>query len=411
MDGIMSTPKEYSEEYLNYISLVECWFNTSVRPEDIKHICEFNEINIDEFDYSKPTARYYLKAHKETRKLLRSETLVPLKEVADVINGWDTSKKTDSKLVKTINPNQEVFYPYIPDLHAIDGLGCEKIHKGDIVRLKQNNFFLVDKECAFDMYSPLGCSIIRAKNVCAEYLYFYLNSQIAREIYQMFCVKTGDYSSINIGGLLEDFPVVLPKEKDSVYKERFINLSSPESFNYVVQNETREPKTIEQLINQEWTKNIRITHDKLIKKLIEDDICELNICFNNKAYKSVVILAGSILETFLIDWLSDIKGVNYFINTLNKREYNKKTKKYVTDANGQYIYKEKAKAELADYIDEIKDIKGNSWNKMAEKSHQIREKRNMIHAKIVIKNGPVLNEFTCKNIVNDLMIVIDSRWK
>ena len=36
---------------------------------------------------------------------------------------------------------------------------------------------------------------------------------------------------------------------------------------------------------------------------------ELNICFKNKAYKAALILAGSILEAVLIDWLSEKRGL------------------------------------------------------------------------------------------------------
>lgn len=37
-------------------------------------------------------------------------------------------------------------------------------------------------------------------------------------------------------------------------------------------------------------------------------MAELRTCFNSNAYKAAIILAGSILEAFLIDWLSKYKA-------------------------------------------------------------------------------------------------------
>lgn len=61
---------------------------------------------------------------------------------------------------------------------------------------------------------------------------------------------------------------------------------------------------------------------------ITDDIKELNACYRAKAYKATLILAGSILEAVLIDWLSEINQADYFTN-----DY------IVTDRNGRSKYK------------------------------------------------------------------------
>ena len=53
-----------------------------------------------------------------------------------------------------------------------------------------------------------------------------------------------------------------------------------------------------------------------------------------------LILAGSILEAVLIDWLTEIKGEDYF-----KKDY------MITDRNGR-----SKRADLIDYINEIKEI-------------------------------------------------------
>lgn len=45
---------------------------------------------------------------------------------------------------------------------------------------------------------------------------------------------------------------------------------------------------------------------------MKEDIKELDACFASGAYKATLILTGSVLEAFLLDWLSEIDGKNYF---------------------------------------------------------------------------------------------------
>ena len=52
---------------------------------------------------------------------------------------------------------------------------------------------------------------------------------------------------------------------------------------------------------------------------MQDDIQELKRCFDAKAYKSTLIMAGSILEAFLLDWLSEIDQEDYFKKTYCKK--------------------------------------------------------------------------------------------
>ncbi len=87
----------------------------------------------------------------------------------------------------------------------------------------------------------MGCHVIRAKTVCPEYLYLYLSSYMAQKIVNVDKVPLADCSSMTLGGSLEGFPVVMPEEEESVYKERFLQLPSPgtryyngiESFNMI----------------------------------------------------------------------------------------------------------------------------------------------------------------------------------
>ena len=56
------------------------------------------------------------------------------------------------------------------------------------------------------------------------------------------------------------------------------------------------------------------------RKVIENDMKELWDCFQVKAYKATIVLAGSILEAYLLDWLSEDDDLNYFIDK-EKRDF------------------------------------------------------------------------------------------
>ena len=52
----------------------------------------------------------------------------------------------------------------------------------------------------------------------------------------------------------------------------------------------------------------------MIQKLLSDDAKELISCLEVGAYKACMILCGSILETILLDWLSELENTNYFVD-------------------------------------------------------------------------------------------------
>ena len=62
----------------------------------------------------------------------------------------------------------------------------------------------------------------------------------------------------------------------------------------------------------------------------------------------------------------------------------------VKDKNGKNVYLEK-EAVLADYINEIKELEKPKWMDEAKEAYKIREKRNLLHAKLVI-NSDEINE-------------------
>lgn len=107
---------------------------------------------------------------------------------------------------------------------------------------------------------------------------------------------------------------------------------------------------------------------------MKEDIQELDICYASGAYKATLILSGSILEAFLLDWLSEIDGRNYF-----EEPYKIKVRK----EDGTYRWEKKEQLNV--YIEQIKELEKPDWMEPSEKAHFIRESRNSVHAKVCLK--------------------------
>lgn len=123
-------------------------------------------------------------------------------------------------------------------------------------------------------------------------------------------------------------------------------------------------------------------------------------------------MCGSILEAFLVDWLSELKGEDFFQKDFQVRKYDREKKQYVMDENGQYIY---VRADLSDYIREIsvdiRTLKQTSWSKEAQKAHEIRKKRNLVHTKLCVRGQDDINEEVCRQMIDNLKYITNSRWK
>lgn len=135
-------------------------------------------------------------------------------------------------------------------------------------------------------------------------------------------------------------------------------------------------------------------YNEQLMGFIANDLDEIRKCLDAKAYKAALILAGSVLEAFLIDWLSEIDGKDYF------------SQPYIIIENDKQ-YKARG---LSDYIEAINEIEKPDWMETSEKAHYIRKKRNLVHANLCLKNSEEINEETCRKVIEYLEYIIDTRF-
>lgn len=155
--------------------------------------------------------------------------------------------------------------------------------------------------------------------------------------------------------------------------------------------------------NRELYIDLLLTLRKYIfhtKSAIREDLQELDICYANGAYKAAIILSGSILEAFMLDWLSDIDGKDYFRNPYRK---------VVKGTDG--TEKWKICDTLCGYIDAIEEIERPDWMEESKKAHFIRENRNSVHAKVCLKKDLKLTRETCDKIITYLKDIIQTRFQ
>lgn len=129
------------------------------------------------------------------------------------------------------------------------------------------------------------------------------------------------------------------------------------------------------------------------KDSIKKYLVEIKNDIDAGSFYSATILMGSVLEAFLIDWLGEIDGKNYF-----NEDY------LVVDEKFNY----QRRADLLDYINEIQK-KCPKWIDGARKATEIRKKRNLVHARLYIKENEISSD-VCYEMLHNLETIINNRW-
>ena len=223
-------------------------------------------------------------------------------------------------------------------------------------------------------------------NISPYYLYCLLSSELVRDYYS-------DRYSAEIYNSEKPLPL-----EDCIYIEMSSDKMCDKNYKEIYERNIRLTLKAADMIN---TNNLS-TIDA--KEAIDNYLIEIHNDIRNGAYYSATIVIGSVLEAFLIDWLTEIDGKNYFKQDFEvtgiKKKKNKKGKKYYARYS--------RRANFWDYINEIKKRKPD-WIDGAEKATEIRKKRNTVHAKLYIEKEEISEE-KCYELLNNLEIIINNRW-
>lgn len=403
-DGLFALPEKFSMKYEKYLEGLESWINGGAMPEDDSAgEYEYNTIVSTDISDNYLFPEYYSKKAMDVRRLLQQETLVKLGDITEII----MPRPVTDMLGKVVGMT-DLKYPLDTDSIVENTATSVVLQKNDIILPSVGSVkpFLIADELDEKIYANRNMFVLRCKDIQPEYLYLYLNSEVCQTI--LDSQKLGCFISKITMKAAKDIPVIMPTKDEQEYSLQAQILTHIERRSYqfksdvesrvlaywkaINRNSNKKLKKVEDILEMELLETLKVHSTNQLQEMLHDDWKELNDCFRVGAYKATLILAGSILEAVLIDWLSEIKGPDYF------------TEDYmVTDRNGR-----QKRADLIDYINEIKYIERPHWIDEATKAHEIRKKRNLVHAKLGI-NSDEINEETCRMVIDYLRDVIKTR--
>lgn len=395
---IIDPYRETIEQYLDSGTVDGIWLTTVNN--------QINLVEYSEFDPLLPYSYCYSKEFLALKEHLAQEDTRPLGEIASIIQPALDAGRRDFVAQRISG------YPFKVELDSWELATDTVIEQDDIIVTPEKAFFVDEVPSPSRCVSP-DSLVLRCSDVSPRYLLLFLESRTGKALRRVHLAATDpsrpsadDYRGI---------PVIMPIRSEesirSVFDYACNRITSADQFDYSVLSSpdgiaskveyyflSREDDSVasaRRSFDNELT-NIAITcHDASVKTMIGEDIAELESCFECGAYKATLILAGSVLEAVLIDWLSEMEGKNYFEEdyTVPDRRRAGQTKP----------------AQLIDYIDAIRAIKRPEWMEEADKAHEIRKKRNLVHAKLCLKSSIEINEETCRMIVGYLVDIIKTR--
>lgn len=395
---------------------IEKWINSSKK--DVLIADGISEVSYSELNPDFMLPLYYSREYLSIRNSFKKQKVVRLKDLVDFYVGAKNESNSQNlgepvRLVHAGNccddfDAQNVSFSKYPYYSS----NPVEIHEGDLIlntalmesRITPRYCFVINEPLKEKLYlgEHVLCMRLKSNLVTREYLYLYFRSDIARMTFALF-KNWGERSDMY--QTIANIPVVLPKsdvpmgndEKQiDTYKKLFEALYGTESekgeidrYALVRGMGSREEKY--DVLRDEYRKKVQKLQNDDVSYYITENKKELNITKDNKAYKASVVLAGSILETFLIDWVSAIEGEDLF-----KKEYN---------SDGTQMRLNEAIDYLASYYSKKLNL---TW-KEKELAEKIMKLRNNIHPSVYMRKKIDIGPHDCSNVCQWLDEILQSR--
>ena len=395
---------------------IEKWINFS-KKEALIAKCVY-EVSYLELNPNFMLPLYYMREYVSIRESFKKQNVVRLKDLVEFYVGAKNESNSQNlgepvRLVHGGNccddfDAQNVSltkYPYYSsnpiEIHAGDLLLNTALMKS---RITQRYCFVVKGPLKEKLYLGEHVLGMRLKSnlVTLEYLYLYFRSDMVQMTLALFR-NWGE--RLDMYQTIANIPVILPKsdipmsddEKQvEVYKKLFGALYGTESEKgeidrYALVRGAGSREEINNIIYEEYRKKVQKLQNDDVSYYITENKKELDITKDNKAYKASVVLAGSILETFLIDWVSAIEEKDLF-----KKSYN-------SDGTQMRLN------EAIDYLTSYYSKKLNLTWKEKELAEKIMKLRNNIHPSVYMRKKIDIGPHDCSNVCRWLDEILRSR--
>ena len=388
-DGKWHELKNKTEDFNNFIENINSYIEMNKVDRDDLNISDYSM-----FDENNLNPIYYTRQAIKIRKELQESEYKLLKDIADIVSA-PTDKDIEAKYIDSKSFEYPLVYEKLPKARLSRAI---KVVNGDIICLlvgEKPKFYLYNKNYD-DVYIKSGnyCILRVKEKKMNNYLVSYLNDEKARIYFNstQHCSYFPALTKKDFGEL----KVIVPTEEmlknaDEVMQYTMNSKKlTPYEINELIRNSYKSEYKSEsqKIINDDIISAISKMKNKVIKELINDDLKEVETCFKNNAYKSAIILCGSILEAILLDWLSEYEKTDNILDV-------------ALGDDGRDL-------ELNKIIQKLKIVVKPYWYE-STKAHEIRVTRNLVHPKECIKNNVKVSAEECRKIINDLNDIIESK--
>lgn len=378
--------RQITEEYKSYLDAINLVINEdNLKLIDTKLGDHFFERPYEMLNLDHLSIDYYKPESIENRKKLEEENTKTLQELADIITP-KTIKGRKGKFAKNLKTIEE------SDSYREGNATDVLVQPNDIIvpKLNYSELVLVSDNFQGEVCALNNWYIIRPKSdeITVEYLFLFMISDTAQKYFEQFS-RSAVLSKILTKKDLFQLPIIIPnkqvlKRASSIYESLYltkqpsrIEIINEQLFNTEVPEQAVQKELIEELLAR-----IKSSKLELIQEIIKDDLNEVDKCFQVEAFKSVVVLSGSILEAILLDWLSEVSKVNYLTS--------------------------KETIDLFNVIEKLNQEKYLSAY-LKDAAHKIRQQRNMVHPKLYMKSKDQLNKQVASEVLTDLRKILSKR--
>lgn len=196
-----------------------------------------------------------------------------------------------------------------------------KIKQGDIIApiiaADHHQFYMIKEDLPENIWLK-NVVVIRATEIALEYLYMYLLSERVKNYFDYM-----DFTLQINQAMIGSMSIICPCEEmviqaKMIYKYAFCHsdISLADEINTILQlgNTIPQEKTLQKLIDNELQEKLKMYKIEIVSELINSDMSKLEKCYEVGAYKACIIICGSILETVMLDWISEKENSDYFVN-------------------------------------------------------------------------------------------------